>query len=891
MNEERWLRASDRWLGLLMWFYPAHFREEMGEPLVEAYRDRFRAAIRRGGALALMMVWVRAFGDSLRNGLGERARPAIRWRRMGNWGRDPELAMRRLARAPLFVAAMIGTLGVGLGAFGVVYAAVHKVLLEPLPYERPDDLHYVWRNYTWFDLDRGWIAGTDIAALNEAGGPIEAVVGLQRNFSTLTSSGSAAAEPEEVAVMVSSAGLFDLLGARPVLGRTFAPGEEGPDREPLMVLGHDIWRGRFGADPQVVGSEVRLNDQPYTVIGVMGPDFRFVRHSSLGRPQGADVYTTVTVNLAETDPGSGAFAGLLRARPGSSPEAVAAAVAAVGARVDERDFNGRGVELYRVGAMDDLVAPVRPALLVLSLAGIFLVLVLAVNLATLLLVRATQREREFAIQRALGADRGAIVRATLLEGTVLGFLGGVAGVLVAVWGTRALVALAPADLPRRDAIAVDGGVALVVIGVGALLGLLAAAVPAIYATGSSLSALLKNAAVRGGGGHGRLRRGLVVVQVALSLVLLTAGGLVVRSFAGLLQAQPGFDAAGVLTFRVPVPQSVYPEDGAVLAVHERVHAELAAIPGVHAVGAVSALPMSASMSQAPVQFPGAPGNSGDDSLDRPLIDWAVVRPGAFEALGMRLLAGRAFEPAPPQGVQEVVIDDLLASTFFGAGDPIGATALIVGEEWTVVGVVRHARQYDLHQDGRPQVYVRHEDVTFGALSYTIRTNRSPMSLVSEARTAVWRVDPGLAVSEVRTLEDLVGESLSQQRLSATLIGAFSLGALLLATMGLFGVVAGTVDRRRHELAVRLALGADHPQVIRLVLREGMLLVLLGVLVGVPGIYLSGRALAGVLVGVSPFDPPTLLAVAVGLTLVAAVACYLPARRVAGIEPARLLRQE
>ena len=887
----RLARASERWLRLLLRLYPADFRDEMGDAVVETYRDRCRAAVRAGGVPALAGVWLRALADSARNGLGERARPGVAWRRGGNWGRDTERAIRRLVRAPLFTLSMLATLTVGLGAFATVYAVVQKVLLAPLPYERPGDLYFVWRDYgTVVDLKRGNLAGTDIAALEAAGGVIQDAVGLDRGQLTLAEAGAGAGEAEEIDVLFTSPDLFDLLGVRPLLGRDFAPEETGPGRPALIVLGHDLWQRRFGGDRSIVGKDLLLNGEPFQVIGVMGPDFRFLKHGGLGEPERSDAYVTHPINLAETDPGNGSYAGLVRARGGTSPEAVTAAVTAVGKMVDERDFEGRGIRLYPVGLESDLLTPVRAPLQVLGAAGVLLVLVLGVNMATLLLVRAAQREREFAISRALGANRVALLRAILLEAGLLGMIGGACGALVAVWGTRALVSLAPMDLPRRETIAIDWPIAAVVIAVGTLLGLLAGSLPAVWSTRAQLATLLRNVAVRGGGGYGPLRRAMVVVQVALSLVLLSAGGLVVRSFDRLLRADPGFSPAGVLTLRVPIPVARYPQDTQALALHERLHAELASIPGVRAVGAATALPLSSDADQRTVRFPGAPGNTGEEEHDRPLVDYMSARAGYFETMGIRILAGYAFGPSRPVGRREAVIDPTLADQFFPGRSAVGATLRFGRDTLVVVGVADHARMYDVHQDGRPQLYVRDENYTSHTLSFALRSGRSLPGLAPEVRAAVRRVDPQLAVSDLRPMDELVGEALRQPRLSAVLLSGFALGALLLAAMGLYGVVAGSVSRRRHELAVRLALGADHQRVLWLVLRESARLVLLGLLIGVPGIYFAGRLLGGVLVGVSSFDPATLAAVAAGLALVAAVACYVPARRVAGIEPAQSLRE-
>jgi len=597
------------------------------------------------------------------------------------------------------------------------------------------------------------------------------------------------------------------------------------------------------------------------------------------------------VNLAETNPQAGSYAGLIRARRGTPPEQVAAAVSAVGRAVDARDFKNGGLSLYPIGLKPDLVSSVRPALMVLGFAGVFLVLVLMVNVATLLLARAAKREQEFAVSRALGANGAALMRATILEGGLLGVIGGIGGAIVGVWGTRAFVALAPLDLPRRDSIALDWDVAAVVVGTGALLGLFAAIVPALWASRTSLASLLAGSQVRGGGGHQRMRRAMVVAQVALSLILLSTGGLIVRSFEQLLRTNPGFNPDGLLTMRVPMPQQLFPKPEDSRALQNRVHMTLASLPDVTGVSATTALPMTAGPNQTPIGIAGAPANTGNPEHDRPLVDVIATRAGYVEVMRMRVLSGRAFNEARGGGVREAIVDRAFANFFFPAGSPIGATVPFRDNSAIIVGVVEQARQYDLHKDGRPQLYLRAEDWDFASrtLSFAVRTSRPPNALIPDVQAMIRRIDPRLAVTQVRTMSEIIDEALSQQRLGAVLLGGFALGALLLAALGLFGVVSGSVTRRRHELAMRLVLGADYGRVLRLVLGEGAILVGLGVLIGVPGVYAAGGLIRGVLVGVSPSDPLTLTAVAIGLALVALAACYVPARRVLDIDPARSLR--
>jgi putative ABC transport system permease protein len=411
---------------------------------------------------------------------------------------------------------------------------------------------------------------------------------------------------------------------------------------------------------------VWLSGSPYTVIGVMGPDFRFVRHGTIGPAQEPDIYLPFGFHLAAQDPRNpdlATFAALVRVRPGTSPEQVTSAVDAVTRVVNERSPQSAQVKLYPVRLQDDLVAPVRPALVTLGVAGAVLILVLTVNLSSLLLARAAEREREFVVSRALGANGAAIVRAMVIEGAVLGLLGGVAGALVGIWGARMLVALAPLDLPRRNEIVLDWSVAAVVISVAMMLGVIAAALPAAWASRASLAPVLA-ANVRGAGGSQRLRRGVVVAQVALTLVLLSAGGLVARSFERLLAADPGFSPSGVLTFRVAMNPRLFPKTEEAYAFQDRVEAALSALPTVRSVGATAALPLTASAPQnsiwdwqEAIAIPGAPGNTGDPLRDSVLVHIISMRAGYAESMEFRILAGRTFERAHPDNVYEAVIDE------------------------------------------------------------------------------------------------------------------------------------------------------------------------------------------------------------------------------------------
>ena len=894
MTHSRLLHMSERWFRLLERLYPPDFRDEMGNAMVETYMDRAHHTLQNGGRVRLVALWIRALADSFRNGPAERARPAASWRRSGNWGHDIELVTRRLARSPAFALTTIGTLTVGLGMFAVVYTVVKKVLLDPMPYKDPGNLYYVWRDYGPIsDVKRGALAGPDIVELQKTNDVIEDVAALRPMLGGIFSLREGA-EPMEIAVTFASPNLFRLLGVPLALGRSFAPNEVGlgRGREPVIILTHNLWN-RLGANPSILGTDVRLQGRPHTVIGVLPPEFAFVRNDPAAPPQRVDAYIPFDVDPARENPGFGGFAGIIRARPGTSPEAVSAAVAAVGRVIDTRDFSSRGLMLYSVGLKADVITRIRPALVLLAAAGLVLVLMLMVNLASVLLARAAQREHEVAVSRALGASTAAIVRSTLLEAGLLGFAGGAIATLAAVWGTRALVALAPSDLPRRAAIVMDWRIGATVIAVGGLLGLLAASAPALWAARATLSSLLAGSAVRGGGGQGRWRRGMVVAQVALSLILLSSGALVMRSFERLLRSDPGFRPDGLFTVRMRTPPEFFPKNSEAFAFQDRVRHALAAIPGVTGASAASVLPLTAGSFpfQQTITISGAPGNTGDAERDKMLIDLIDVRANYVEVMGMRVRAGRTFTESVPKGVGEAMIDTAIARRFFPDGNALGFQFQIMGQPFTIIGIVDQARLYDVHTDGRPQILTRAENFGSRPLFYVMRTTREPQSLLPEVSATVHRIDPRIAVGDPRVMGDIVQASLSPQAIGGALISAFAIGALLLVAMGLFGVVSGSVTRRRHELAVRLALGADHRRVLRLVLKEGALLVVVGLLIGAPGIYIAKGLIRGLLVGVSPYDPLTLLATALGLLMVAMAACYVPARRVLGIDPAGLLRQE
>lgn len=887
MTHERLVALSARWFRGVLWLYPAEFRDQMGEAIVAAYGDRARAALHRRGVTGLLVVWLRALADAAWNGPAEWLTPAALWRRADHWGRDLTMARRRMRREPLFVWATIATLTVGLGAFAVVYTAVDTILIEPLPYRAPEQLYWVWRNQLAASgLARDTVSGPDLAELERATGVIEAAAGLQ--FAMPTLSPTKDGEPMQIVLMPSTSNLFGLLGVSPALGRTFVADDLGPGRPQVVILSHALWT-RLGADPAIVGRSVWMSGSPYIVVGVLPSTFHFGRHALVGPPIEADAYVPLRTRPADMNPNQNSFAALIRVSPSASSEQAMAAVEAAGRAVNERHTQNRPFALYAVGLHDDLVARVEPVLIALGAAGGFLLLALTVNLASLLLARAAARERELAVSRAVGANGLSIMRTMLAEGAVLGLAGGIGGAFAGYWGTRILVALAPADLPRLHAIALDWNTASVVVAAGSVLGLSAAMLPATWAARVPAGSLMAATALRGAASVTPMRRLMVVTQIAVSLVLLSAGALVVRSFERLLAAEPGFRTDRILTFTVAMGPRLFPKPEQATQFQDRLEATLRETPGVTAVSATTSLPLSGQPAQSLIGFPNAPGNTGNRDHDMPAVDWVPTRAGYQGLMGIRITAGRAFEPVRRDDVKEALIDERLARDFFPSSSPLGAPLVSDKQQLTVVGVVRPARLYSLHEDGPPQVYVRAEDWTPYTPSFVIRTAGDPATMAGAVPPAVLKVDRRIPVSSIRTMDEIVDAAMRQPRISAVLIAGLALGALLLVAMGLFAMVAGAVSQRGGELAVRLALGATHGRLLGLVVGDGARLVAIGMLIAMPGVYAAGRLVRSLLIGVSPLDPLALAAAAAGLALVTLGACYLPARRVLALDAAPLLR--
>jgi putative ABC transport system permease protein len=799
---------------------------------------------------------------------------------------------RRLRRSPVFTVITVLSVAFGVATFGSILSVADGVLLETPPYRDVERLEWVWRDYTWANFPRGWLGGPDIALLRERTEAFDAVVGFRAERANLTASDGGAAE--EVRILQATDEFFEVIGVQPMLGRGFASGESDSTAAPVVVLAHDLWQRRFGGDRGVIGQDVFLDGLPRRVIGVMPRGFRFVMHASLADPMPADLYEVMQVNLGAADPGSGSYAGLAQIRAGEGEGVVSGALQGVARQLDEESFGNRGLRLWSVPLREDLIAQVRPVLGALLGASLFLLLTLGANLATLLFARASSRSRDVAVRSALGAGRFLSITDLLAESLLISLAGGVLGLAITPFIVNALLGLAPPSLPRLEAIGVDGSVIAITLAMVTLLAFASVLGPAMRVSARPAWEGLRASGPRAGGtaDAARTRSVLVAVQVALSLVLLVSATLVARGVAGLLRADPGFDPQGVLVFRVPVPGIDDP--GAVRAArfHEELRERLATLPGVSSAGAADAIPLLSGANQTGITFPNAPGNTGDPDVDAPLVDYLAVTPSYFATMGIGLLEGRPIdsrdvEDAPPVAL----IDETLARRFFPDGSATGRQMTMNGNPFEIIGVTRHARHYSVFADDRGQVYRPLAQMRRFSMYHTLRSSGDAQALIEPARQALRELDSTIPMAEVTTMRAVVRTSLGQHRLSLVLIAGFATGALVLAAMGLYGVVSNSVLRRQHEFGVRLALGADRPGILGLVFVQGVRVVAFGLIAGLLGAIAAARLLASVLFGIDAGAPSTYALVGLFLAGVGLFACLVPAWRATRIAPIEALRAE
>ena len=805
---------------------------------------------------------------------------------------DVRFASRMLARAPGFALVAICTLALGIGATTAIFSVVHAVLLRSLPYADAGQLVSIWNNYGG-GLEHAAVSPPEFADILERGRAFAAVGAAGRERLNLTGDG----EPERVIGYSVSPDLLGLLGIAPTRGRGFTDADGAAGSEPVVVLAHTLWQRRFGGAPDILGRTIQLNGTSRTVVGVLPPEARFPEAPLGFLAERGEVFLPYDWRRSRSVARGNQYLGVIaRLQSGQSLRDGQADLDAIAAQF-KAEYPSRYADVHRwrllaVPVRDLMVSGVRPTLLI-SLGAIALVLlIVCVNLANLMLARGTVRQRELAIRTSLGAGRWRIVRQLLTESLLIAFAGGALGVGVAWLGVRGLIVLDPGNIPRLDATRIDGTLLLFSLAVSLGAGIIFGLAPALRQSRPDVHHILK-----AGGGRGdsarlgrRVRDALVIVQVGMAIVVLVGAGLVLRSFVGLQRTDTGMNPGGALTFEVTLPGTSYPVP-ALAAFHRRLAEQLRALPGVTHVSAVHPLPLSEDRWSGSFDVA---GRARTDAMPQPHAEYAVAMPGYFAAMGISLEAGRDFADSDDStGAEVAIVDESLERAHWPGESALGKHLDLRGDPerlTTIVGVVAHTRTGGPRHAGEPQIYLPFLQRPQRPLYYVMRGG-SPTSLAPAAREAVRALDPSLPVAKLRPMDVLVSRASARERFSVMSLTAFAATALLLASVGLYGVLSYVVSRRSREIAVRLALGATPSSVRWLVVGQGVGVALAGIALGLGAAAGLSRFASTLLFEVEPVDPPTYAAVAALVTAVSVGACWLPARRASRVDPAETLRTD
>ena len=809
---------------------------------------------------------------------------------------DFRYALRMLVKAPGFAVVAVLTLALGIAANTAIFSVVNSALLRPLAYREAQELYIIRvivpalakfapslpANLAGFSIWQKELRSFDGIAIVEA------------TSRDLTGQGQA----EEIPIVQGSSNLFDVLGVRPALGRTFLPEEDAPGRDHVAILSDWFWRDRFRADPSLVGQTILLDGVPYEVVGILPDSFHFQKEDELGQLTGFARRTALFKPLGQKAEDWGLvgdfdYAAIGRLKPGVTPAQALAELNVVQAGIAKRA--GAGVDLYAdlIPLEVSVVGPARRGLILLLGAVCAVLLIVCVNLANLLLSRVPGRMREAAIRTALGATRALLVRQMLTESFLLSFLGGGFGIWIASFGLKWLLRAAPVSLPRLDEVHVDVRVLVFALTLSVLTGILFGVLPAWRIAHASPQETLKTGGTTTteGGRTRRLRENLIGLETGLSTLLLILSGLLVASLVRVLRVNSGFTTEHVLAADISLPPQSYERAQDRRRFYEHALARLRALPGVQSVGWVSFLPLKGERSVSGVRLPGE-----QTEAMAPPANYRAVSPEYFKAMGIPTIQGKIFEERD-RGRNVIVISKSVADRLWPGKDPVGQSCVT---EWAgqqqgeVVGVVGDIRTVRLDRSPEMMVYVpewRNEHSVPSSASFVIRTSINPAGAVAAVRNAIHGIDPDVPIGALRPMSELVSESVETRRFQMLLAVVFAGAALLLTSLGIFGVVGYSVEQRRHELGIRMALGAGQSDLRGMVLRQGMSPVLAGLAVGIVAAILVGRLMESLLFGVSAFDPLTAAIVAMVVVAVALAASWVPARRATRVDPLIALRYE
>jgi putative ABC transport system permease protein len=821
----------------------------------------------------------------------EQTHEAWGWAPFERFWQDVRFAVRQMMRRPGFAAAVVLTMALGIGANAAIFSVLDSVLLKPLPYSHPEGLVKVWTRFTGIGLpgDQNWVSAPEFRDIQQLNHSFSDLAAISSGSFNLGVKGS----PQRVVGSEISPNLLTMLGEQPVMGRAFLAEEAQPGRDHELILGYGLWKRVYGANPNVIGTTADVDGVPYSVVGVMPEGFSY--------PDQAEVWAPLAFSpddLGENSRGSHGLEVLGRIKPGLSMAQVQSDMDRVAKTMMEQHasypYNKYGFGLILHPLLEETVGDVKPSLYVLMAAVIMVLLIACANIANLLLTRSTERQHEMETRLAIGASGGRLLRQLLTESIVLAFAGGAVGLAIMPLMLRGLVAIAAKTLPRAVHTGIDARVvaltALISLATGVLFGL----APALQANRMRSFEGLKSGRNTEGRRPKRLRNALVIAETALSVLLVAGAGLLLRSFTQILKVDPGFRPEGVLTLRVSLPDAIYSKPEQIRGFYSELLSRIERLPGVQAAGAVSGLPLNGQ------------NNSGTTTIDTqsvpiedrtPEADQRVVTPDYFKAMGISLVRGRFFEAHDTDGAPPVaIVDESLAQTYWPNEDPIGKRVHLGGAKakmpWTtVVGVVRHVRNRTLEARSRVEVYWPANQQPYTSMTLAVLTSGNPMNLVPTIQHEVSSIDPDLPVYRVLTMSEVMGESMQRRRLALILLAVFAGLALLLASIGIYGVTAYGIAQRQVEIGVRMALGADRGQVLRMVIRGGAATIAVGLGFGLVLSLLLTHLMKGLLFAVPASDPLALGGATLLLMMAALLAIFIPAQRATKVNPMVALRYE
>jgi putative ABC transport system permease protein len=804
---------------------------------------------------------------------------------------DLRYGTRMLRKSPMVTLVAVVSLALGISANTVIFSVVNAILLKSLPFHDPEQIVLVWGNNPSAGYERSQVSATDVDDWRHQNSVFDDVATYGDWSATLLGEG----EPERIPGIQVGDGYFAVMKATPMLGRTFLPEEQEDGKDFVIVLGYGLWQRRFAGDPNVVGQKISLSGRPYTVVGVMPADFQSLP-TSLVDPRG-EFYRPVAEPHDENERASRHLRAIARLKPGVTIEQAQAEMNVITGRLEQlhpRDNTGYGVRL--VSLPEDTVGGLRTTLLTLFGAVAFVLLIACANVGNLLLVRSAARQKEIAIRRALGAARLRLARQFLTESVLLALLGGALGLLLALWGTSLVETLGSKVMPLLAGIKIDGRVLGFTFAISILTGVVFGLVPALQATNPDLNETLKEGGRSSGASasRNRLRSVLVMGEVAMALVLLISAGLLIKSVMRLRDVNPGFDPENRLTMSVTLPGAKYPKAAQWIAFYNQLGERLKTLPGVEVAGFTSVLPFSSNFDSRALAVEDHPRARGEERR----VELYIVTPDYLKAMAIPLRQGRSLaEPDTDSAPLVALINQTMAEALWAGQDPIGKRIKFPGSEknpqpWrTVVGVVADVKQSGLDRPDAMQIYLPEAQYPTQFMSLVVHTSAEPQGMLAAVRGEVQALDKDQAVYNIFTMRQLLADSISLRRFSMVLLMIFAGVALLLAGVGIYGVISYTVTQRTHEIGVRMALGASRRDIIRLVVGQGMVMTLGGISIGLVATFALTRLLASLLFGVSPTDPATFIAITIILTGVALGACFVPARRATKVDPMVALRYE